>query len=64
MAIVLMIAFQSCKKDNPLPPETHKRGEIIQLNSLETYTSDNIQQILDAAGAQLPFVLNYAVEAL
>ena len=64
MAIVLMIAFQSCKKDDPPPPETHERGEIIQSNSLETYTPDNIQQILDAAGVQLPFVLNYDVEVL
>ena len=64
MAIVLMIAFQSCKKDDPPPPETHERGEIIQSNSLVTNTPHNIQQILDAAGVQLPFVLNYDVEVL
>jgi len=64
MAIVLMIAFQSCKKDDPPPPETHERGEIIQSNSLKTYTPDNIQQILDTSGVQLPLVLNYDVEVL
>ena len=67
LAILLVFVFQSCKKEednDPLPPDVHERGDIIQSNSLGTYTPDDIQQILDAANAQVPFALNFDVKVL
>nr|NQU89006.1 hypothetical protein [Bacteroidota bacterium] len=68
MAILLLtLSFQGCKKDetnNPSPPETHERGDIIKSTSLGTMTPADIQQILDATGAQFPFTLNYSVDVL
>ncbi len=66
LAVLILLIFQNCSKDevqdDPPIPETHERGEISKTQSLGTYTSDDIQQIFDAANIQIPFTLNYAVE--
>lgn len=58
------IAFESCKKEEAVPPVTHERGEISQISSINTYTTSEIQQILDATGADFPFELKHGVEVL
>lgn len=61
---VLMIAFQSCKKEEVTPPIVYERGDIIESNDIGTYSTNDIQQLLDAGGAGNLFPLQYQVKAL
>lgn len=66
-ATVLIFAFQGCQKDEvitPDPPKTYQRAEISKISSLGVFSPDDIQQILNASGANIPFTLEYSVEAL
>jgi len=67
LLMLLFFAFQSCNKDEngePSLPIAHDRGDIIKTTSQGTLSPDDIQQMLDATGTQLPFILNYSVEIL
>ena len=62
-----LISFQACNKEennNPVTPETHERGDIIQSNSLGTMTADDIELILANVNMSIPFTLNYSVETI
>jgi len=64
-ALLFAFTFQSCKKDEnnePSPPVIHERGDLIKTSSLGTFSPADIQQILDVAGAQVPFDLGYSIE--
>lgn len=66
-ALLLIFSLLACQKDeNPIPdqPKIYERGEISGNKSLGTFTSGEIQTILDATGAAFPFSLDYTVEAL
>ena len=63
----MLISFQSCTKEennNPVTPEIHEHGDIVQSNGLGTMTAGDIQQILTNANMTLPFTLNYSVETI
>ncbi len=65
LATLLLIAFQSCQKEddnNPNLPETQERGSIIKSKSIVTFTLNEVQQILIAANAQVPLTMPYGVE--
>jgi predicted esterase len=66
LLMVLMLSFQSCKKDNNNPPDLlpSERGDMIKSTTIGTYSVAEIQQLLDASGAQLPFTLDHPVEVL
>lgn len=59
------IGFQACSsEDNPVFPEIHQRGEIIQITNLASIEHDEILQLLTSANITLPFTLEYSVDAL
>jgi len=62
----MVFVIQSCQKDetaNPIIPVTHERGEIVQMTSMGTYTTDEVRQILDATGEDFDFHLSHSLEA-
>ena len=63
LAAIIIILVQGCKKDdnNIDPPVTHERGDIVNSNSIGTYTAANIRQLYDDANIQVPFDLDYDV---
>lgn len=66
LVAILALTFSSCRKDedDPAPPVTYDRGDISKTTSLGVYTSNDIQQIFDAANVQIPFDLDYDVNVL
>ncbi len=61
----IAFCFQACSsEDNPVFPEVHKRGEIIQKTFLASMAQDEIQQIFTSANITLPFTLEYSVDLL
>ena len=61
----IAFCFQACSsEDNPVFPEVHKRGEIIQKTFLASMAQDEIQQIFTSANITLPFTLEYSVDVL
>lgn len=63
---IFIVGIFGCTKDddNPDPPITHERGDIISSTIVETYSPADIQQILDASGTQLPLDLIYTVDII
>ena len=66
LAALLLIAFQSCNKEEDKPSliETNERGDIIKLKNLVTLTPDEVQQILVSANAQVPLNMIYGVSII
>ena len=61
----IAFGFQACSsEDNPVYPEIHKRGEIIQITNLASMAQDEILQIFTSANITLPFTLEYSVDVL
>ncbi len=66
-SLFISFIFLSCQKDEeavPVTPVTYEQADISKITSLGVFSTDDIQEILDDAGADLPFIPKYAVEAL
>ncbi len=66
-ALFICFIFLSCQKDEETEaviPVTYERTDISKITSLGIFSTDDIQEILNDAGADLPFIPMYAVAAL
>jgi pimeloyl-ACP methyl ester carboxylesterase len=62
---IAAILTPSCTKDNetePTPPKVYERGDIKDINTIGTYTINDIQQRLNVSGLQAPFTLTHDVQ--
>lgn len=69
MILALLVVFQSCKKSDdvePIYPDPveNDRGDIAKVTSLGIYTTVEIDQIMDDAKADFPYILYHSVEVL
>ncbi|RLD35378.1 MAG: hypothetical protein DRI83_06880, partial [Bacteroidetes bacterium] len=66
-ALFICFIFLSCQKDEEaeaVVPVSYERADISNITSLGIFSTDDIQEILNDAGADLPFIPIYAVAAL
>jgi len=64
LLLLLTITLDSCQKEETAPLVTYNRGDVSLVNSIKMYTPQEIQQILDVTGADLPFEIKHNVEAV
>ena len=66
--LFMVFVIQSCKKDDTTVPSipspvSHERGEIVEISSMGTYTTEDVRQVLDATGEEFDFHLSHSLEA-
>ncbi len=63
-ATTLSVFFYGCSEQSTEPDADPKRGDIISITSLNTYSTEEIKQVLTAAEMSGNFDLTYSVEAV
>jgi len=64
VVILLAIAIVDCDKNSTEPEQPKTRGDIISSESLNVYSSENIEQIMTANNIPSSFELTYSVEVI
>jgi predicted esterase len=68
VSVLLAIIFfsNSCNQndENPIAPEIHKRGEIVEFKISGSFSNESIQQLLNVVQLNIPFTLSNSVQTL